>query len=232
MYTIDTVDPTITITAPTKKKKDNITDTTITVTDLVEIHPAGIEIDSDPVGITDNLVCTPDAGDKNIIYCTVTVKESGNITVKATDKAGNSITKSEAGYIIDRIAPKVFITSTTPINKANRAHYILEGTCTAGDSGIVTIIAEQPYMTECLSSGTWSTELDLSSQPDGTVSVYASQTDDVGNKGEHTKELLKDTIPPIVGYENISTNILSPELTDTINDSAATVTVKLYKLAK
>ena len=229
MYTIDTVDPVITINAPTKKKKDNITNTTITVTDNIEIHPGGIEIAASSTGMAENLECTPDAGDHNIIHCTITIIESGDLTIKATDKAGNSITETKEGYIIDRIAPKVLITSTTPINRANRAHYTLQGTCTAGDSGIITIIAEQPYLTECLADSTWSTELDLSAQPDGTVIVYASQTDDVGNKGEDTKELLKDTIPPVVGYENISTNNPSPELTGTINDKDATVTVKIVQ---
>ncbi|MGI6423368.1 MAG: BspA family leucine-rich repeat surface protein [Candidatus Dojkabacteria bacterium] len=227
MYTIDTVDPVITINAPTKKKKDNITNTTITVTDNIEIHPGGIEIAASSTGMAENLECTPDAGDHNIIHCTITIIESGDLTIKATDKAGNSITETKEGYIIDRIAPKVLITSTTPINRANRAHYTLGGTCTAGDGNITIVVTEQSYSTECLADSTWSTELDLSAQPDGTVIVYASQTDDVGNKGDDTKNLTKDTIPPVVGYEDLSTNNPSPELTGTVNDKDATVTVKI-----
>ncbi|MBP8979528.1 BspA family leucine-rich repeat surface protein [Candidatus Dojkabacteria bacterium] len=229
MYTIDTVDPVITINAPTKKKKDNITDTTITVTDAVEIYPADIEIAASSTGMAENLECTADTGDKNIINCTITIIESGNLAITAKDQAGNSITETKEGYIIDRIPPAISITSTAPINRANRTHYTLGGTCTFGDNNIITVIAEQPYVAECQSDDTWSTELDLSAQPDGTVVVYASQTDDVGNKGEDTKELLKDTIAPVVGYEDLSTNNPSPELTGTVNDKNATVQVVIVE---
>lgn len=229
MYTIDTVDPVITINAPTKKKKDNITDTTITVTDAVEIYPADIEIAASSTGMAENLECTADTGDKNIINCTITIIESGNLAITATDKAGNSITETKEGYIIDRIPPAISITSTAPINRANRTHYTLGGTCTFGDNNVITVIAEQPYVAECQSDDTWSTELDLSAQPDGTVIVYASQTDDVGNKGEDTKELLKDTVAPVVGYEDLSTNNPSPELTGTVNDKNATVQVVIVE---
>jgi len=227
MYTYDTTPPIIAIHAPTKAKKDNITDTTITIRDLVEIYPTGIEIAASSAGMAQNLVCTADSGDKKIINCTVTIIESGNLVIKATDRAGNSITKTEANYIVDRIPPQITITSTAPINRANRTRYTLGGTCTFGDNNIITVIAQQPYTAECLANGTWSTELDLSTQPDGTVIVKASQTDAVGNKGEDTKELTKDTVAPIVGYEILSTNVPSPKLTGTINDKNATVTVKI-----
>jgi len=227
MYTYDPTPPTIIITAPTKAKKDQITDTTITVRDLAEIYPAGIEIHPSSAGIAQDLQCTPETGDKNIINCTVTIIESGHLTIKATDKAGNSVTKTEENYIVDRIPPEIRITSTTPINRTNRTHYPLEGTCTFGDNNIITVIAEQPYITECLANGTWSTTLDLSVQPDGIVSVYASQTDQVGNKGEDTKELLKDTIVPIADFDSQATNLKSPSLTGTVSDKTATVKINI-----
>ncbi|NLA81167.1 MAG: hypothetical protein GX853_10575, partial [Chloroflexi bacterium] len=227
MYTYDTTPPIIAIHARRKAKKDNITDTTITITDAIKIYPAGIEIDPSSTGMAENLVCTPDSGDKNIINCIVTITESGNLVIKATDKAGNSITKTEENYIIDRIPPQVSITSTSPINQANRAYYTLEGSCTYGDNNIVTIITGQPYLAECQSDNTWSTNLDLSAQPDGIIFVYASQTDAVGNKGEASKSLVKDTISPSIGYETLNTSATSPELTGTINDNSAIIKISV-----
>jgi len=227
MYTIDTVKPTITISAPTKAKKDNIINTTITVTDDVEIYPGSIEIAESSKTMAENLECTVDTGDQNIINCTVVIKGSGDLAITAKDKAGNSFTKIEEGYVIDRIPPEVSITSESPINRANRAHYVLEGTCTYGDNSVITIIAEQPYLAECQDGDTWSTTLDLSAQPDGTVVVYASQTDSVGNKGEDTKELLKDTVIPVADFGTFLTKSRSPKLTGLVNDATATVQVKV-----
>ena len=227
MYTIDTVKPNIIISAPTKAKNGNITNTTIAVTDDIEIYPEDIEIDSGSSGMAQNLVCTADAGDQNIINCTVTITNSGDLKINAKDKAGNSFSRTEEDYIVDTKAPIVKITTGTPINKTNQTHYLLEGTCTEGDNNVVIIIAKQPYTTACLVDGTWSTELDLSAQPDGTVQVYVSQTDAVGNKGEDSKDITKDIIVPIADFDTLLTKEKSPELTGLVNDATAVVRVEV-----
>ena len=91
----------------------------------------------------------------------------------------------------------------------------------------MTIIAEQTHTTACQTGGTWSTELNLSTQPDGTVQVYVSQTDAVGNIGDDTKNLTKDTIVPIADFDTLLTKVKSPKLTGLVNDTTATVQVKV-----
>ncbi len=200
-YVIDTVKPNITISPVTKIKNDDITDTRITVTDDVGIYPEDIQIASSSQDMARDLVCTPDTGNPNIVNCTITIIDSGDLAIEATDKVGNSFTKYEYGYIIDKTKPNVSITSTAPINIANASHYNLEGTCTYGDNSVVTVIADQSHTTECLSDNTWSMELNLSTQLDGTVTINTSQTDVAGNEGKATKDLTKDTIAPIIVNE-------------------------------
>ncbi|MGI5898037.1 MAG: BspA family leucine-rich repeat surface protein [Candidatus Dojkabacteria bacterium] len=226
MYTIDTENPTITISAPTKAKNSNITNTTITVTDNIQIDHGDIGIVSNPAGIVQGFACTP-TGDPNIITCTVTITDSGSITINATDKAGNSFSKTEEDYIVDRDPPVVRITSDAPINKANQAHYPLAGTCTEGDGDVTINISSQTYQTGCQTGGTWSTELNLSAHPDGVVQVYVSQTDAVGNIGDDTKNLTKDTIVPVADFDTLLTKVKSPKLTGLVNDTTATVQVKV-----
>ena len=136
-YFYDTSAPNIIITAPTKIKNDNITDVTIAVTDNIDLFSNSVTIDTSTTAGYNNLVCNTDENDKSIVNCTLTITSSGNLVIKATDKAGNFSTAIESNFIIDRTAPVVTIDTPVAVNYNNQVNYTLSGTCTAGDNDLI-----------------------------------------------------------------------------------------------
>ncbi len=198
-YFYDTTPADITINAPTKSKKDNISDVTVTITDNIELYVNGISIDNESTTAgTDNLLCQTDEDDKSIASCTLTITSSGNLTIKVKDRAGNSSTATEENFIIDRIPPEVTIDDPTVVNSNNQTSYTLSGTCTAGDNNPIITIDTQPHIAVCNPNNTWSLVTNLSSYPDGEIAVTAKQTDAVGNQTTKSTTLQKDTILPTV----------------------------------
>ena len=114
---VDDVPPEITINQVTNMSSGYITDTTFTVSDRFSIE--SVEVDASSIATADNIVCTPTFPYENPnpspenhiqINCTIRIKTSGKLVLKATDKAGHSSTASKDGYVIDMVAP-TFITS-------------------------------------------------------------------------------------------------------------------------
>lgn len=226
-YFYDTSAPNITISAPTKVKNDDITNVAITITDDLEMYNDSASIDPSSTVTYTGWSCEPCNIDRRKLNCIVNITGSGNLTILATDKAGNAATNSENDFIIDRESPEVNITTIAPITSLNQLLYTIKGTCTEGDGDITITVSGQNYLTECLGDGSWNTTINMLALPEGNVSINATQTDYVGNRGETTREILKDTIPPFVEYEHLTTNILSPELSGDIDDSDATIIVKI-----
>ena len=111
----DTEKPVITITAPTKSSIENITDTTIQVTDNQAISVTGIELrPSNTVGVA-SLDCTQTSPAQ--VDCTIEISSSGDLKLRATDAAGNTATADEDGYVLDKLpdseAPIVQINAPT-----------------------------------------------------------------------------------------------------------------------
>lgn len=197
-YFYDTSAPNIIITAPTKIKNDNITDVTIAITDNIDLFSNSVTIDTSTTAGYNNLVCNTDENDKSIVNCTLTITSSGNLVIKATDKAGNFSTAIESNFIIDRTAPVVTIDTPVAVNYNNQVNYTLSGTCTAGDNDLIVTIGIQPYVAICGVDETWSLLVDLSSYTDGEIVVSVKQTDTVGNQTTEGATLQKDTIPLVV----------------------------------
>ncbi len=81
------------------------------------------------------------------------------------------ISKDTAG-----VAPTVAVTSAPPITIANQASYIVSGTCSANGSTVNVLVGSIAALPLC-SGGAWATAgLDVSSLPDGPVTIMASQT--------------------------------------------------------
>ncbi|WP_284085331.1 BapA/Bap/LapF family large adhesin, partial [Acinetobacter haemolyticus] len=60
---------------------------------------------------------------------------------------------------------------------------------------------------------------------DGDHEVTVTATDPAGNVGSTTGTITIDTVAPVVGLDDVDSNVASPELTGTIDDPSATVTV-------
>lgn len=91
-YTIDQIDPEITITAPTKASTITISDTTVRITDNYLIALNGISI----TGGTASCILTSPTE----INCTVSIPLTGDLSVSATDRSGNNVSLVESGYVI------------------------------------------------------------------------------------------------------------------------------------
>lgn len=103
-FTIETIAPTITITAPTKLADGNITDTTVTIVD-----DTAIDIDSVVITVTDatgsfvlssSTACTQVHASQ--VSCSVVLEGegTGTVHVSAIDVAGNGAVATEGGYEI------------------------------------------------------------------------------------------------------------------------------------
>jgi len=102
-YIIDTVDPVITITAPTKIDNSAITNTTIRVVDVVWINAADVSLWTWTTASTSWFSCVQTTAEQ--VDCIVTITDSWDIEVIASDLAGNTPSASENTYIIDTIPP-------------------------------------------------------------------------------------------------------------------------------
>ncbi|MGI6612010.1 MAG: BspA family leucine-rich repeat surface protein [Candidatus Nanosyncoccaceae bacterium] len=221
---VDEVDPVITITAPIKSHNDDITGIIIQVVDNAEIEPSGVSIGGSSTAGPESLTCQADGVNK--VNCTVTVTQSGELIIQAEDEAGNSASKSEDGFLIDRIAPVVSIDPPVTATSSNQTSYILAGGCTAGDKKPTITIGGQSHAVDCIASR-WTLTTDLSSYTDGDIAVSIQQTDAVGNVGTANNTIFKDTIAPSADIDSLITNSKSPALTGSVSESTATVIVTI-----
>jgi len=111
-YVIDTTNPIITITAPTKQDNTSITDTTISVTDETAIDVSDISLDGSTTLVSSSFLCVQTSLIR--VDCTVDIDDSWNLVISASDIAGNNLTETEADYIIDTIAPVLSLVTPSP----------------------------------------------------------------------------------------------------------------------
>lgn len=145
---------------------------------------------------------------------------------------------------LDTVSPIVTLVSAlNPVNLSNEASYSLNGAC-SDSSQMLIKLNSKIHNTSC-DSGLWSSNIDLSSLGQGSISVQISQKDQAGNISNLiTGTIAKDTLRPtltITNPNNSKVNItnrssytvsgtcsddgvinLSGDLTDTVNCSAGT----------
>lgn len=95
----DSNTPLITINAPTKTANGPITNTTITVTDDVEVRATDIAIRDITTAGVNNFNCTQSS--TRLVNCTLQVVSSGDLRIMATDAAGNIHRAGEDDYVIN-----------------------------------------------------------------------------------------------------------------------------------
>ncbi len=130
-----------------------------------------------------------------------------DVAVVSSDAAGNSAADASSNEItIDTTDPVLSIT-TAPIATSNNASlYGVGGTCDAGDGFVtVSIVGATPSSRPVgCSTGTWSTNFDVSAIVDGddVLQIDARQTDAAGNVGSTSQLSDKDTLLPLIAITN------------------------------
>ncbi len=146
-------------------------------------------------------VSTTVACDSNGNYATnmnVSSQNDGDVTftaVQDTESDDETVNKNTA-------VPSVTITSAPdPINAAPPyPNYTVSGSCTTGAGNVSVVIGSLPAVSVPCTDGGWTHTADVSGVAEGTVTITATQTN-VNGEDSDTRDVLKDTIPPIVTVE-------------------------------
>lgn len=121
-YIIDTVDPVITITAPTKVDNVAITDTTIVVTDDTAIDVNDVVVSGSSSVTYSGYSCVQTS--PNRVDCVIQIDDDGDLQIDALDLAGNNIDEIEPNYIIDTNPPVITLNGVNPETAEYLSSYI------------------------------------------------------------------------------------------------------------
>ncbi|EMS8794109.1 Ig-like domain-containing protein [Enterobacter ludwigii] len=139
----------------------------------------------------------------------------GTVTVTATvsDVAGNSSSTDRVG-LVDATVPQVtindFVTDTNTINQlAHTQAQVLSGSVTGAAAGdwVTVTINNVDYTTVVDAAGNWSLGLPASvvqGLADGTWTITVSVTDQSGNTGSSTLEVVVNTVTPEIGIYTLA----------------------------
>ncbi|MHA1086447.1 Ig-like domain-containing protein [Enterobacter ludwigii] len=139
----------------------------------------------------------------------------GTFTVTATvsDVAGNSSSTDRVG-LVDATVPQVtindFVTDTNTINQlAHTQAQVLSGSVTGAAAGdwVTVTINNVDYTTVVDAAGNWSLGLPASvvqGLADGTWTITVSVTDQSGNTGSSTLEVVVNTVTPQIGIHTLA----------------------------
>ncbi|WP_421894573.1 Ig-like domain-containing protein [Marinoscillum sp.] len=215
---VDLTVPTVTIDAlVTNVASPELTGTVDDASALIEVTVGGNAYAATNNGTT----WTLDAG-------TITpdlTEGTYDVSVSATDMATNAGTDDTADELtVDLTAPTVTVDALT----TNVASPELTGTIDDATAAIEVTVGGSAYTatnngtTWTLAAGTITPDL-----ADDTYEVSVSATDAATNAGTDatTNELVIDTTTPVVTVDALITNVVSPELTGTIDDASATIEV-------
>ncbi|EOV2314538.1 Ig-like domain-containing protein [Enterobacter hormaechei] len=151
----------------------------------------------------------------NVPAADVGALTDGNVTVTATvsDVAGNSSSADRVG-LVDATVPQVtindFVTDTNTVNQLAHAQaQILSGSVTGAAVGdLVTItISNVDYTTVVDAAGNWSLGLPASvvqGLTDGTWTINVSVTDQSGNTGSSSVDVVVNTVTPVIGINTLA----------------------------
>jgi len=149
-----------------------------------------------------------------------------DVQVAAIDLAGNvGADNTIDELVIDTTPPEITIDPLTTSDATPE----LTGTVNEIDATIEVTVNSTLYTATNNGDGTWTLADDAIAPAltDATYDVVATATDAVGNVGMDMSvdELVIDTTPPVVTVDPLFTTDSTPELTGTVDDSEAIVTV-------
>ncbi|MFS8130366.1 MAG: hypothetical protein ACMG57_00140 [Candidatus Dojkabacteria bacterium] len=167
--TIDLTGAVITFTVPTLVSNSPVTDTTFSVVDNFGINVADVN------AIGGSINCTQTTAVR--LDCTSIISASGNLTINATDVAGNASSNSSNGYTVDAVAPVVTITAPTK----NSAVTITDTTITVTDNFAINAVSVMATGGTILCSQTTSVRVDCTVSISASGDLNVSVTDVAGN---------------------------------------------------
>ncbi|RBW47030.1 hypothetical protein DS885_05230, partial [Psychromonas sp. B3M02] len=102
----------------------------------------------------------------------------------------------------------------------------LSGSIDDPTATVIVTVNEIDYTAVNNGDGTWSLAADtLPELAEGEVEISVSASDEAGHTDSATTTIEVDSTAPLVGIDSLSTNDTTPELTGTVNDSTASITV-------
>ncbi len=182
-YIIDIVDPIVSISAPTKLKNASITDTTISITDDNAISVGNVTVSGTGTATTSSFSCSQTNVSR--VDCTITIDDSGDLIISATDTAGNNVSKSESNYVIDTTAPTLTLLWVSPQTvEYNSVFTDLWATYTDNIEGTWSVVWSWSVNTWIL----------------GSYTISYDYTDVAGNSASQISRTVNvvDTTPPVI----------------------------------
>ncbi len=233
VFVVDTVNPVVTITAPTKRSNRSITDTSIRVSDDHGIQLTHVQVDSAHTTVQYSAFSCVQTHSSQV-DCTVSIDgpTDGNaytFAVSAEDRAGNRSQSQEGGYVIDVTPPAAPLTAPDLIpasdTGASSSDDITSDTtptfelqCTeVGSTLSVYLDGNIANTFQCASVG--SVQVSLPTVQDGVHNLNYTETDELGNESG-LSPLLSLTIDTQVDVPSVT----SPNDGDTTNDTTPTFT--------
>ena len=175
-----------------------------------------------------------------------------NVKVKATDEAGNSVTKDATDTTLgsslqlkvkEKVAPVISITAPSSSAKLTNNKPVINWTVTDADSGVnpstIKLIIDSQTITTGITKTQSGKNYTCSYTPttalsDGTHTIKVSASDYDGNVATQSVTFTVDTVPPELSVsapvDNLVTNQSSLVVKGTTNDvtsSPVTLTIKL-----
>ncbi len=196
--TKDTVAPTVTIGAQGNIIQSN--ESSYPVSGTCSEDSGSIDVSVG--GSTATGSCSSGAYSVNVNATSVTDGSNISISVTQTDDAGNTSTTVTTTVDKDTTGPTVAITYSPNIIPGNESNYFISGSCDENGEVVSVSISSINLSPVCTSNSWNSGSQDVSSIPDGAVTILASQTDAAGNTGSDTKNITKTTATPTVTITN------------------------------
>ncbi len=161
-----------------------------------------VAIDAEDNEVTSNTVEIMQDGTWSIeMDLTGLVDGTIEFTVTAT-AGGNTVMLMETA-LLDTVADVMITDPTGAVNENNESAFEISGTVEPGSTVTVTIDDEDggtdPIVIEAAveENGDWSITADLSSLTDGMLTITADAVDSLGNDGQDTANVVKDTVDPV-----------------------------------
>ena len=153
------------------------------------------------------------------------------ITADHADAANNAATQATTAVIKDTVNPTLTITSAPLINNANKAAYVISGTCS--ENSFAVNVSVGGITSSPLCSGTsWSATLDMTSIADsGSVAVSVNHSDSAANSTTVNTTVVKNTNLPLVAITSSTainnTNKTAYPVTGTCSENGRPVVVNV-----